>query len=668
MKKNTFFIILSFFTILSFAQDDCNSAITVDAGIYTVDIINGTPVTENCATTGALGTNAEWFVYTPIQDYSLTVTTDLIENQGLDTNFIVFTGSCSNLVCLTGDDDSGSGYLSEKTFNVDAGVNYYIVFDNRWLSDGFDFQITEGSVIETPDDVVNFTSQSISNLGRPYGFFDLNGDHLDDLVTTTASQIDAHYQDVSGGLTNTTINTPIVTYEATWSMAAGDLDGNGYNDLLYGNGQGVSFMLANNDGTAYTEWYENVYIFSQRSNFVDINNDGHLDAFVCHDVEPSVYYYGDGTGNLTYHQSNEPGGLGLADYPTGGNYGSVWIDYDNDRDIDMFIAKCGGSEERSSDQLYTNNGDGTFTENGAVSGLRDSMQTWSSAWADYDNDGDMDVFVGASTGSHKLKRNNGDGTFTDVTAGSGYEDFTPTSIENICFDFNNDGYVDILGAGDTIMYNNGDMTFTPVNVGFGDGAAGDINNDGFIDYFNGTLHINQGNNNNWLKVVTIGTDSNRNGIGARVEIVSALGTQIRDVKSGIGFRHMSTLNTHFGLADDTAIETVTIYWPSGNIDQIVSPNINETLTVEEGTSPLSIDENLLNNLSIYPNPVNKILHLNTNLELENSLISVFNIQGKRVLNSKFTSKNLDVSKLSTGVYFLRIIKDSKQVRLKFIKE
>ncbi len=668
MKKQLFIIILSFFTTFLFAQNDCNNAVTIEVGTYTVNAIDGTPATENCATAGTLGANAEWYTYTPQNNYSLTVTTDLQQNQGFDTNFIVFTGTCANLVCLTGDDDSGSGYLSEKTFNVDAGTTYYIVFDNRWSSGGFDFQITEEDIIDPPNDAVTFTTQTVANIGRPYAFFDLNGDHLDDLVTTTTSQIDVQYQNANGGLTHTTINTPTATYEATWSLAAGDLDGNGYNDLLYGNGQGVSFMLANNDGTAYTEWHEDVYVFSQRSNFVDINNDGNLDAFVCHDVEPSVYYYGDGAGNLTYHKSNDADGLGLADYPSGGNYGSVWIDYDNDHDIDMFIAKCGGSAERSSDQLYTNNGDGTFTEEGAVKGLRDSMQTWSSAWADYDNDGDMDVFVGASTGAHKLKRNNGDGTFTDVTAGSGYENFTPTSIENVCFDFNNDGYVDILGAGNTIMYNNGDMTFTPVNVGFDDGAAGDINNDGFIDYFNGSLHINQGNNYNWLKVVTIGTDSNKNGIGARVEVISALGSQIRDVKSGVGFRHMSTLNVHFGLADDTAVESVTVYWPSGNVDRIVSPTINQTLSVVEGSAPLSIDENLLNNLSIYPNPVNKILHLNTNLELENSLISVFNIQGKRVLNSKFTSKDLDVSKLTTGVYFLRIIKDTKQVKLKFIKE
>ena len=145
------------------------------------------------------------------------------------------------------------------------------------------------------------------------------------------------------------------------------------------------------------------YVFSQRSNFVDINQDGHLDAFVCHDVAPNVYYLNDGTGNLTFYQG------GLGDYFSGGNYGSIWIDYDNDRDMDMFIAKCGGETARRTNQMLTNNGDGTFTENASILGLADPMQTWSSSWADYDNDGDMDVFVGASSGTHKLMRNNGDG-------------------------------------------------------------------------------------------------------------------------------------------------------------------------------------------------------------------------------------------------------------------
>ncbi len=664
-------ILLITFLLLSsflFSQNDCQNAQSISLdNIYTITTLDGTPVTTAC-TSGNIGSNAEWFIFTATQDMNVMVTSDLPQNSGDDTNFYVYIGNCNNLSCYAGDDDSGSGYLSIATFPVTANTDYYIVWDNRWQNDPFDFKIMEDTTPPPPDGIVNFSTQTVSNLARPFGFFDLNGDFLDDLVTTSTTQVDVHYQQTDASLTHTTINTPTAAFEATWSMAAGDLDRNGYNDLLYGNGQGVSFMIANNNGTNYTEWHTTNYIFSQRSNFVDINNDGNLDAFVCHDVAPSVYYYGDGNGNLDYHQSNEVGGLGLADYPTGGNYGSVWIDYDNDHDIDMFIAKCGGSAERSSDQLYRNNGDGTFTEVGIDANLRDSMQTWSSAWADFDNDGDMDVFVGASSGQHKLARNNGDGTFTDVTPGSGYDLFTPTSIENVCYDFNNDGYVDILGAGNVIMFNNGDMTFSPYNVGFGDGAVGDINNDGFLDYFNGNLHINQGNANNWLKINTIGVQSNINGIGARVEIESALGVQIRDVKSGVGFRHMSTLNTHFGIADDTTINRITVYWPSGNVDQIDNPQINTTIQITEGMAPLKIDENLLSKISIFPNPVINKLTIKTSENLENSLISVFNVQGKRVMNSNYTQKQLNVSMLEKGVYFLRIIKDHKQINLKFIKK
>ena len=103
---------------------------------------------------------------------------------------------------------------------------------------------------------------------------------------------------------------------------------------------------------------------------------------------------------------------------------------------------------------------------------------------------------------------------------------------------------------------------------------GDANNDGFLDVFNGNnLYQNNPNGNNWLKVVTIGTISNINGIGARVEITSALGTQIRDVQSGTGFRYMGSLNTYFGLGENTNISTLTIYWPS--MEQIdVMNNVN----------------------------------------------------------------------------------------------
>src|SRR5690606_359375 len=156
------------------------------------------------------------------------------------------------------------------------------------------------------------------------------------------------------------------------------------------------------------------------------------------------------------------------------------------------------------------------------------------AWGDYDNDGDMDVMVGSSTGSHKLKRNDLDKTnsveepFVDITTGSGFDTNASTNIEHVAYDFDNDGFIDILGGGNKIMFNQGNMTFLPVAYsGIGVGAIGDFNNDGFLDIQSGgVLRINSGNGNNWIKMNLQGVQSNRNGIGARVEIHGPWGIQI----------------------------------------------------------------------------------------------------------------------------------------------
>lgn len=523
----------------------------------------------------------------------------------------------------------------------------------------------ENSPAPATSGTISFTYGTLATTGENRAVVDMNGDFLDDVVSIETTNVNIFYQLEAGGFEEVNITTTPANYMPSWSLAAGDYDRNGYTDLMYGSGSGVTFMRANNTGDGFTEVSGPESIFSQRSNFVDINNDGHMDAFMCHDIAPNVYYLNDGSGNLVYHQG------GLGDYPTGGNYGSVWIDYNNDRNIDLFIAKCGGEPARRTNQMHTNNGDGTYTENGEEIGLADDMQTWSSAWGDYDNDGDMDVFVGASTGTHKLMRNNGgpDFTFTDVTASSGVLAVTNTGIENAAHDFNNDGFLDIVSNG-TILLGNGDLTFTNIEfdvISGSNGSFGDLNNDGFIDAFsNGNIYYVTPNGNNWLTINIVGEESNINGIGARVEITSALGTQIRDVRSGEGFRYMSSLNTHFGLGADTEIETITIYWPSGTIDVLEDAETNQTITIGEGET-LGLDDTLTNSLILYPNPATDVLNLNTTQGLENAIYTIFSIDGKLLQNNKVTSSTIDVSALSTGNYILRIVNNGDIKTQKFIK-
>jgi len=666
VKKITLLFLLSFTTALVYAQDSCTTAITITAGTYTVAEINGTdPASPICTGGNTVATLTEWYQYTPNNDYTVTLTTDLAVNNGKDTRFHVYSGSCTDLSCVSGDDDSGSGYLSTSSFNVLFGNTYYIAFDNRWETNGFDFQLTEVPVINHP---ISFTQQAISVSGNYKNcVVDMNGDFLDDIVTVSSTAIYINHQQTDGSFVETQFPTTNADFLPSWSIAAGDIDGNGYNDLLYGSGSGITFMKANDDGTGYLETSGNEYVFCQRTNFIDINNDGNLDAYSCHDVAPNVYYINDGAGNLTFNQG------GLGDSPSGGNYASLWVDYDNDGDVDLFIAKCNGGGAQASarfNQLHRNNGDGTYTDVSTESGLHDPVQTWSSAWGDYDNDGFMDVFVGASTfvdGAHKFMKNNGDGTFTDVTAGTGLDTFTGTSIEHITYDFNNDGYLDIFTADNTIMHNNKDMTFSPINVGFSVGAIGDLNNDGFLDIFNsnGSWYKNDGNDNNWLKVNTVGNNSNKNGIGARLQLVSALGTQIRDIRSGEGFRYMSSLTGHFGIGEDTSIQTLTITWPSGIVDVISNPSINTTLTVTEG-STLDVVDYSLENVVLYPNPAKNFIQLKT-IDLTKVTPLIFDVNGKRIFNFSVEENRINIKQLATGTYIL-LIQDGVQLsKYPFIK-
>ncbi|WP_309642158.1 FG-GAP-like repeat-containing protein [Flavobacterium sp.] len=663
-----------------FLPTPCSSATPITAGVTTVAAIDEDNILSPCTN----ATLAKWYSYTPTQDYVVTVSSDLAVNICKDTNFNVYSGVCSgssSLNCLVGDDNSGEiacdsgntdSLLSKKTFSVTAGATYYIVWDNKNSADGFDFSLTETPIVIP----VSYTSQTISTINNTYNLcvVDMNNDNIDDIVGVSTNNLKIHYQEAGGTFSISNYTVPGTSFLPTWSIAAGDYNRDGYNDLILGSGSGLSLWKSDNTGTAYTSYTPGQYIFCQRTNFADLNNDGNLDLFSCHDVAPNAYYLNDSEGNLTYYQSTvTAGSMNLG--AVGGNYSTLFSDFDNDGDTDVFISKCSGPPC----ELHRNDGNGVYTDISAQAHINITpIQTWSSAVADFDNDGDMDVIITSSGSAHHFFKNNLDTSnnteeaFTEITAGSGWDTNSATNIDNVAYDFDNDGRVDVLGGGNKIMFNQGDMIFVPtLYPAISVGAIGDLNNDGFLDILNGsTVRYANPNGNHWLTVSLQGIQSNSNGIGARVEIYGAFGKQIRDIRSGEGFKYMSSLNAHFGLGQATEITQLVVKWPSGIVDTYENPTIDEAFRVTEG-STLAINGNTSAVFSIYPNPSKQFLNISLNSNSTEKLKSaqVFDLSGRLIMETPLTSTRINIESLQSGTYLLLLKNENgKGFSQKFIKE
>lgn len=408
---------------------------------------------------------------------------------------------------------------------------------------------------------------------------DVDSDGLDDVVRVTNGTMYIDYQQPDGSFVQQSWSISPNAYP-TWSMCAGDLNEDGTLDFCFGGGSAVTFLLSDGVG-GWIEQDQPDYIFSQRSTMNDIDNDGDLDAFVCHDVDLSHPYVNDGAGNMVEDQSL----IATVDMP--GNYAAVWVDYDNDLDSDLYVTKCrqgssSGDPERTN-KMYRNNGDGTYTEVGASINMDDNAQSWATVFEDFDNDGDFDSFTVNHDFSNRFMQNDGAGNFTDIIGTTGINASDLGAWECYAADFDNDGFVDILSEmSDELLLNNGDLTFSYNLAPFTSGGIGDLNNDGFLDCIRGnTLWMNDGNANNYVKIDLEGISSNLDGIGARIEIHGSWGVQMREVRSGQSFSPMQSLITHFGIGTATTIDQIVVKWPSGIQTIIDDPAINTTHFIPE---------------------------------------------------------------------------------------
>jgi hypothetical protein len=337
-------------------------------------------------------------------------------------------------------------------------------------------------------------------------------------------------------------------------------------------------------------------------NWVDFDNDGDPDLLVTSEGDKNQLFENNGNGKFTDVTLVK----GKPFRNPGDCNGACWGDLDNDGDLDAYLAN---SDQRNrivrNDLIDHETGEfieHDFSDIENASLFSDISFNWDTGefdpaadpggvrgctMGDYDNDGDIDIYINQGGPSdvlindvittmpsfvqfyiawtpaeNKLFLNNGDATFKDATEASGVTSYGIGSGV-ASGDVNNDGFLDLYVMNRT--YYSSDYSNTPVNI-----------------LQQNYLYLNNGNDNNWVKVKLIGTESNRDGLNAHVSVVAGGSTQLREVTNSHGYNSQDDLAVEFGLGQNTSIDSIKVEWPSG-IVQTVTDNIsiNSTITITE---------------------------------------------------------------------------------------
>jgi enediyne biosynthesis protein E4 len=432
-------------------------------------------------------------------------------------------------------------------------------------------------------------------------------------------------------------------------VAAADYDNDGYSDLFVAGANGYQLFHNNGNGT-FTDVTEKAglrrshpdlaNVFSVAAGWFDYDNDGFLDLIVinylkwspeidvtCISKGVKAYCSPDnyaGLPNLLFHNNGDGTFTDVSESSgifkfVGKGMGVAFADYDGDGFTDIFIAN-----DTYRNFLFHNNGNGTFTETGILSGVAYSESGKSVAgmgadFRDIDNDGKPDIFMTDMFGEGFLYfRNLGNGIFEDETGPSGIRGLAMrlTGWGTGIFDFDNDSWKDIFTCNaaildnseyvdgipykmrNTIVRNLGNGKFEDVSGTAGKdfqhaaahrGAAfGDLNNDGRIDIITNSLgaepeiFINRTQNgHHWLLVELEGTRSNRDGLGAKIAIIAGGKSQYNHATTSVGYGSSSDRRVHFGLGTESRVETLEVVWPSGARQSFRDVKADQILKIKE---------------------------------------------------------------------------------------
>lgn len=417
----------------------------------------------------------------------------------------------------------------------------------------------------------------------------------------------------------------------TMGSAIGDYNNDGYPDIYLCN-YGANVLYRNEGNGKFTNVTKKAGVAGIKECSIgavwfDYDLDGYLDIYIgnylnfdpeykyfyapdgfpgpmAYDAESDYLYHNNGDGSFT-DVTREMGIIDL----DGRAMGVGAVDYDDDGWMDIYVAN-----DHTLNYLLHNDEGKKFTDRGTMSGTAFSQAgeatvSMSVDFADYNNDGLMDMFVSDDTYC-SLYQNLGNGVFADRSYPAGIATIAGQFVgwTSSFVDYDNDGDADIFktngalkhlyGHEDQLFDNQGDGQFKDISNGLGKyfhdeyvgrGAClGDYDNDGDFDIYIANLNNrgiflrnNKGNQNNWLMLELIGVKSNKDAIGARVKIISGGTSQIAQQKGPTGYLSQNDHRMHFGLGKNDLVESIEIKWPSGKVQLIENTKANQILTVTE---------------------------------------------------------------------------------------